>query len=296
MTEPLDPIGRKAHVLRSLRTLLQEEGFTEVVTPVARRADLGPGRRAGTDLAGGRSLRAMIGPTLRVNLSPARQRVYEIGVCFRPEAPDELHAPEFTMLDLYAAGLTFEGLIDLAAKLVGPHLPYPLERVSVADHLHAAFGVDLRREELGDLPLRMAAAIGADCAVPFKDVLGRYIGLKLEADAAGRAVFLTDYPVGGDEPCARLAPGTNAVLERFELIADGIEVVHGYKDEDDQAAFTERAKAVDLFDVEQHLAWQAIDAGLVPADTAGLGIGIERLCAAAAGIRDIRPYLQSPQF
>ena len=32
------------------------------------------------------------------------------------------------------------------------------------------------------------------------------------------------------------------------------------------------------------------------ADEARLGIGIERLCAAASGIRDIRPFLQSAQF
>lgn len=28
----------------------------------------------------------------------------------------------------------------------------------------------------------------------------------------------------------------------------------------------------------------------------GLGIGIERLCAASAGLRDITPFLQSPRF
>lgn len=118
----------------------------------------------------------------------------------------------------------------------------------------------------------------------------------MEADTLAKAVFLTDYPVGGDEPCARLAPGTEAVLERFELIADGIELVHGYTDENDQHAFLQRAEAAGLLDDEQRLAWAAIDAGLVPTDTAGLGIGIERLCAVDAGIRDIRPFLQSPQF
>ncbi|UYQ60061.1 amino acid--tRNA ligase-related protein [Streptomyces peucetius] len=291
------PIRTKAHVLRGLRTLLHDEGFTEVVTPVARRADLGPGRRAPAGLHEGRYLRAMIGPALRVNVSTDRPRVYEIGPCFRPEPPDALHAAEFTMLDLYAAELDFEGLIDLAWRLVGPHLPsYTPERLSIADHVHTEFGIDLRTEPIGDLHPRMAARIGAAAGEPFRDVLGRYIARELEAGTAGRAVFLTDYPSGGDEPCARLAPGTTAVLERFELIVDGIELVHGYTDETDRKAFTERAKAVGLYDDEQRLAQEAVESGAVPADTAGLGIGIERLCAASAGLRDIIPFLQSPQF
>ncbi|WP_055587064.1 amino acid--tRNA ligase-related protein [Peterkaempfera griseoplana] len=291
------PIRTKAHVLHSLRALLHDEGFTELITPVARRADLGPGRRAPAGVHQGRYLRAMIGPALRVNVSTELPRVYEIGPCFRPEPPDALHASEFTMLDLYAAKLGFEELIDLAWRLVGPHLPhYAPEQLSIADHVHDAFSIDLRTEPIGDLHPRMAARIGADPAEPFRDVLGRYVALELEAGTAGRAVFLTDYPTGGDEPCARLAHGTTAVLERFELIVDGIELVHGYTDETDRNAFTERAKAVGLYDDEQQLALDAVDAGTVPADTAGLGIGIERLCAASTGQRDITPFLQSPQF
>ncbi|MFF7400640.1 amino acid--tRNA ligase-related protein [Streptomyces murinus] len=297
MSAPSGPIRAKAHVLRELRALLHDEGFTEVITPVARRADLGSGRRVPAGLHDGRYLRAMIGPALRVNVSTGLPRVYEIGPCFRPEFPDALHAAEFTMLDLYAAHLGFEDLIGLAWRLVGPHLPsYTPAQLSIAGHVRDEFGIDLRTEPVSGLHPRMAARIGADTGEPFRDVLGRYIALELEAGTAGRAVFLTDYPTGGDEPCARLAPGTTAVLERFELIVDGIELVHGYTDETDQHAFTERAEAVGLYDDEQHLAQEAVEAGSVPADTAGLGIGIERLCAASAGLRDITPFLQSPHF
>ncbi|MEV7866630.1 amino acid--tRNA ligase-related protein [Streptomyces sp. NPDC088124] len=239
----------------------------------------------------------MIGPALRVNVSTDLPRLYEIGPCFRPESPDALHASEFTMLDLYAAHLGFEELIDLAWRLVGPHLPSCTpQRLSIAGHVRDEFGIDLCTEPVSGLHPRMAGRIGIDPGEPFRDVLGRYIALELEAGTTGRAVFLTDYPTGGDEPCARLAPGTAAVLERFELIVDGIELVHGYTDETDGKAFTERAKAVGLYDDEQRLARDAVEAGLVPADTAGLGIGIERLCAASAGLRDITPFLQPLQF
>lgn len=292
---PIDPISLKSDVLFSLRDTLRTQGFRELVTPVARRADLGPGRRASADLDGGRYLRAMIGPALRVNLEH-HSRIFEIGPCFRPEKPDDLHGCEFSMLDLYAAGEDFEFLFTLAEQLVTPHIPHTPQRVSVASHIRDFFGIDLRTEPLGDLPTRMAAHMNLSADAPFKTVLGHFVEGELETQSAGAALFLTDYPLGGDEPCARLTPGTTAVLNRFELLVDGIEVVHGYEDEPDGEAFVERARAVELYDVEQALAREAIDAGRVPAMSVGLGIGIERLCMAASGINDIRLFQQSTQF
>lgn len=295
MAEPSDPIRVKSHILASIRETLLDSGFLEVVTPALRRADLGVGRRTPVGSSGDGFLRTMIGPALRVNLG-YHPRVFEIGPCFRPEKPDDLHAAEFTMLDLYAADEAFEFLLDLAERLVTPHIPHTPARVSIADHIRDVFGVDLHHEPLGDLPKMLATYLNVSEATPFKDVLGEFIERDLEARSTGAAVFLTDYPLGGDEPCAKLTPGTVAVLNRFELIVDGIEVVHGYEDESDGQAFAARARAAGLHDQEQQLAWDAIDAGRVPAASVGLGLGIERLCAAGAGIRTIRPFQQSTQF
>ncbi|MGW3974617.1 amino acid--tRNA ligase-related protein [Streptomyces ardesiacus] len=291
----LNPVVMRSDLLFSLRDTLRAEAFVEVTTPTMRRADLGPGRRLPVDHDGRRFLRAMIGPALRVNLEHHR-RIFEIGACFRPEKPDELHAPEFQMLDLYAAGEDFDFLLTLAERLISPHLPYALQRVSVAGHVRDQFGVDLRREPLGDLPAQMAAHLGMSADVPFKTVLGQYVEREVEVQSTGAALFLTEYPVGGDEPCARLAPGTTAVLNRFEVLVDGIEVVHGYEDEPDGAAFVDRARAVDLYDDEQALAREAINSGRVPATSVGLGIGIERLCMAASGVKDISVFQPSLQF
>ncbi len=295
MSDPGDPIRSKSNILASIRNTLFDNDFLEVITPVIRRTDLGAGRRIPIGARGDGYLRAMIGPALRVNLD-CHPRVFEIGPCFRPEKLDDLHAPEFTMLDLYAAGESFEFLLDLAEQLVTPHIPYTPVRVSVADYIDDVFGVDLRRQPIGNLPTLMADYLQASDGTPFKDVLGRFIERDLESRSIGAAVFLTDYPLGGDEPCAKLTPGTLAVLNRFELIVDGIEVVHGYEDESDGSAFAQRALAVGLYDQEQQLVWDAIDAGHLTGASVGLGIGIERLCAAGAGIRDIRPFRQSAQF
>ncbi len=291
----LDPMALKSDILFALRSTLRGEAFTEAVTPVARRADLGPGRRAAVALDGGRFLRAMIGPALRMTLEH-NHRVYEIGPCFRPEEQDSLHASEFTMLDLYAAGEDFAFLVGLAERLVTPHIPYSPVKISVAEHVRDVFGIDLRREALGDLPQRMAERMAMSPDTPFPTVLGQFVERELETQSKGGAVFLTEYPLGGDEPCARLTPGTVAQLNRFEVIVDGIEVVHGYEDEPDGAAFAQRAREVGLYDQEQQLVRKAIDDGRIPACSVGLGIGIERLCMAASGVRDIDRFLQSSQF
>ncbi|MFE9801625.1 amino acid--tRNA ligase-related protein [Streptomyces goshikiensis] len=288
-------IALKSDVLFSLRNTLHAQGFVEVVTPTVRKADLGAGRRLTVGLNEGRFLRAMIGPALRVTLEH-HERVFEIGPCYRPEKSDELHANEFMMLDLYAANQDFEFLFNLAEQLVTPHLRYTPQRVSVAAHIKDLFGTDLRSEALGDLPARMASYLHLPAHTPFKNVLGQFVERELETQSAGAALFLTDYPLGGDEPCARLTPGTTGILNRFELLVDGIEVIHGYEDEPDGPAFTERARAVDLYDDEQALAREAIDAGRVPAASVGLGIGIERLCMAITGLKDISRFQQSLQF
>jgi elongation factor P--beta-lysine ligase len=290
-----DAITLKAAVLAGTRDILRAEGFVEVTTPVMRRADLGAGRRLKVVAGQGHQLRSMIGPALRMNLEH-HPRVFEIGPCFRPDKRDPLHATEFTMLDLYAAGESFDFLFTLAERLVAPHIPHKPTRISVAEHINTVFGIDLRTSPVAELPQRIAGRLGLPTEATLRDVLGPFIETELEPRTAGTAAFLTDFPLGGDEPCARLKPGTTAVLNQFELIVDGIEVVNGYEDEPDGAAFTVRAKAVGLYDDEQRLTREAIDAGRVPAASVGLGIGIERLCAASAGTRDIHPFRQSTQF
>ncbi|WP_158072107.1 transposase [Streptomyces sp. CB01580] len=86
------------------------------------------------------------------------------------------------------------------------------------------------------------------------DMLGLLLGVMVTAaDVGARAA--------AQVLLAQVAPGTTAVLERFELIVDGIELVHGYTGETDRNAFTERAKAVGLYDDEQQLAQEAVEAG-----------------------------------
>jgi lysyl-tRNA synthetase class 2 len=291
-----EAIDVKSELLFGIRSLLRSRGFAEIVTPTFRQADDLTGKRA-TAAVGGRDgwLRSMIGPALRYQLAHT-PKVFEIGACFRNDPADATHIPEFTMLDLYAAESSYDYLLELAEDLVQlAHAGTP-RRISVAEHLGATLGVDLTRETLDPYIGALARHLDQPADTPLHDLLDTYITTELEPDSAGAATFLVDMPLGGNEPCAKLRDGTTAVLNRFEVFIDGVEVVHGYEDETDAEAFIARASAIGLYNPEQSLVQTAINDGVVPARSVGLGIGIERLCMAATGALDIRLFQQSAVF
>jgi lysyl-tRNA synthetase class 2 len=291
----VDAISLKSEVLWELRRTLRNHDFKEVVTPVARRADLGPGKRATAELGERRYLRSMIGPALRHNLQ-FQPRIFEIGPCFRLDQPDLSHSREFTMLDLYAADEDFEFLFKLAEELVAGFVGSGFERISIAQRMHDKFGLNLNREHPRCVREKIAQHVGARADATLQEIIDSYIEQDLEPLSAGRRVFLWEFPVGGNEPCARIKPGTEAVLNRFELFVNGIEVVHGYQDETDAEAFVSRAIEAGLYDEEQRIVQDEISQGKVPPDSIGLGIGIERLCMAATGADDIGIFRQSAHF
>jgi len=293
---PREAIEVKSDLLYKIRALLREQGFAEVTTPTFRQADDLTGKRARATV-GGRDgwLRSMIGPALRYQLAHT-PRVFEIGACFRNETADSTHISEFSMLDLYAAHVGYDDLIELAENLVSLANPGIPHRISVADHLGTTLGVDLARETLDRHTAALAGHLDLPSDTPLQDLLESFIATELEPRSAGTVAFLVDMPLGGNEPCAKLREGTAAILNRFEVFIDGVEVVHGYQDETDAEAFIRRASAIGLYNPEQSLVQTAIHAGAVPAHSVGLGIGIERLCMAATGAHDISLFQQSAVF
>jgi lysyl-tRNA synthetase class 2 len=291
----LAAIDTTSELLWRIRTLLREDGFRELITPVFRRADDLTGKRVHADVGGPGFLRSMIGPALRYTLRHA-PRVFEIGPCFRSDDPDTTHSREFTMLDLYAAGEDYTFLTDLAQRLVRLAWPGKITAVSVAGHLAETLGIDLIHQRLDPHTATLAHHLALPAATPLHELLDAYIRIEIEPLTTGAAVFLTDMPLGGNEPCAQRRHGTAAILDRFEIFIDGIEVVHGYQDEPDSAEFIARATTIGLYNPEQALVQNEIRAGSVPAHSVGLGLGIERLCMAATGIHDIHRFRPSRCF
>ena len=276
-------------MLGHLRSCLRDRDFLELVTPVARKTQVPIANRPKVDLAGGRFLRTMIGPALRSTLKH-HSRVFEIGPCFRDDPADMTHSPEFTMLDLYAADESFDFLLNLALVLVAPAVRGEVVSISVAEVIKQRVGIDLSTQTVESAICELASAADCDPHEAPERIVDSFIEKIVEPKTNGCAAVVHDYPLGGSEPCARSKPGAMGVARRFEIFIEGIEVAHGYEDEIDLKAFAERAQAVNLFDEDQERIVNEINNGDVPLASVGMGIGVERLCMAVDGMKDIWKY------
>lgn len=121
----------------AMATVLSDEGFVEVVTPVLigkgslEKMGLGPDHplwRQVYWVDRTRCLRPMLAPNLYYVLShlqrlwPLPVRIFEVGSCFRKESKGSSHLSEFTMLNLVELGTasgTQERLTELAGLVMG---------------------------------------------------------------------------------------------------------------------------------------------------------------------------------
>src|SRR5574344_2795627 len=113
---------KRATILRTLRTVLDEAGYTEVETPSLQ------------NIAGGASARPFIthfnaldtDMYLRIATELYLKRlivggfegVYEIGKNFRNEGMDKNHNPEFTCMELYVQYKDYNWMMDFTEKLL----------------------------------------------------------------------------------------------------------------------------------------------------------------------------------
>lgn len=291
-------IRQKASVLAILRAILTAKGFIELNTSVMRRSSSEPFPRVRL-LQPEAWLRDSIEMALRYNLRFVN-RIFEIGPCFRDDSIDTTHTSEFMMLELYATDFDHASIVDLSAQIFSELSPsLTMERISVADVMRKDLGVDLAKEPEEFLvdKLRVKYPQFRDKATPSYQVINHYIEKHVEPLSHARLVAFEDYPISTISS-ARRKPGTRSIINRVEVFYNGLEVMHGYEDEDDLSDFKARAHSVNLWNAEEQLIHESLASGSLPIRTAGLGIGIERLCVAAFldGVGDIREFLFSHTF
>ena len=113
---------KRTKVIRTLRSVLDEAGYTEVETPILQ------------SIPGGASARPFITHhnTLDIDLYcriatelylkrlivGGFEGVYEIGKNFRNEGMDRTHNPEFTCMELYVAYKDYNWMMDFTEKLL----------------------------------------------------------------------------------------------------------------------------------------------------------------------------------
>ena len=318
-----DTFLQRATVIRTLRKVLDESGYTEVETPTLQM------------IAGGASARPFIthfnaldqDMYMRIATELYLKRlivggfegVYEIGKNFRNEGMDRNHNPEFTCMELYVQYKDYNWMMSFTEKL--------LETICIAvngkpereiDGNIVSFKAPYRRlpileaikEKTGfDCDGKSEEEIRAFCKEKGMDVdetmgKGKLIDELFGEFCEGTFIqptFITDYPVEMS-PLTKMHRSKPGLTERFELMVNGKELANAYSELNDpidqEERFIEQMKLADKGDDEamiiDHDFLRALQYGMPP--TSGIGIGIDRLVMLMTGKTFIQEVLFFPQM
>jgi lysyl-tRNA synthetase class 2 len=306
----LPHLRRRARLVADTRAWFAGRGYSEVETPCLVPC---PGMEPHLDvfetrfvakLGEGRErlfLRTSPEFALKKLLAGGVGRCFELARVWRNGEVSPLHAPEFTMLEFYAPGMTLDQLMDETEAYCGAMLGWtaPAARLSVAEAFARHAGVPDLLAVAGDASA-LAGAAGAKLRPreTWQDLFFRLMGERVEPAIAAQPTFLHAWPAS-EAALARPSPADPRVAERVELYAQGVELANGFVELTDAA---EQRARFDAWRVER-AALGGTDQGwdedfLVALETmpesAGIAIGFDRLAMLASGAASIDQVLWLP--
>ena len=318
-----DTFLQRATVIRTIRKVLDEAGYTEVETPtlqmIAGGASARPFMTHFNALDQDMYMRIATELYLKRLIVGGFEGVYEIGKNFRNEGMDRNHNPEFTCMELYVQYKDYNWMMSFTEKL--------LETVCIAvngkpereiDGNIVSFKAPYRRLPILDA---IKEKTGFDCDGKTEEEIRAFCLSKgMEVDETmgkGKLIdelfgefcegtfiqptFITDYPVEMS-PLTKMHRSKPGLTERFELMVNGKELANAYSELNDpidqEERFIEQMKLADKGDDEamiiDHDFLRALQYGMPP--TFGIGIGIDRLVMLMTGKFAIGEVMLFPQM
>jgi lysyl-tRNA synthetase, class II len=245
--------------------------------------------------------------------------VYEFSRNFRNEGMDRTHNPEFTILEFYVAYKdyfwmmdTTESMLEAAAMAVNGttlapvgdkqiDFKAPYKRISIYDAIQESTGTDVSRlNEAGLKALCDQLHIHTDPSMGKGKLIDELFGATSEHRFI-QPTFITDYPVEMS-PLTKKHRSKSGLVERFELIINGKEIANAYSELNDpldqRERFEDQVKLMERGDEEAMFIdydfLRSLEYGMPP--TAGIGIGIDRLCMLLTNQLSIQDVLLFPQM
>ncbi len=320
-------VTARAAVLRTIRHILDDQGYVEVEGPmlqtVAGGANARPFATHHQALDIPMKLRISLELYLKRMLVGGLERVYEVGRNFRNEGIDRDHNPEFTMLEAYRAYGDYHTMMELTETLivacvaaVNPildrdptilRIPYrggeidltpPFARVTILGAVSEAVGepVTLDRPDLGELASSHDVSVD-EAWGPGKIVQELFD--KLVESTIERPTFVCDFP-REISPLARPHRDDPALTEHFDLVAGGLELVTAFSELTDpieqRAKFELQQEMRDILGDEAHPLdeefLRALEHGMPPCG--GMGMGIDRLLMLLTDAPSLRDLIMFP--
>lgn len=314
---------KRAIVVRTLRAVLDEAGYTEVETPILQSIPGGASARPfithHNSLDVDLYLRIATELYLKRLIVGGFEGVYEVGKNFRNEGMDRNHNPEFTCMELYVQYKDYNWMMDFTEKLLericvavngcaestidGKTISFkaPYRRLPILEAIKEKTGYDLNgksEEEIRKICLELKMEI--DDTMGKGKLIDEIFGEFCEGTFI-QPTFITDYPIEMS-PLTKKHRDNPALTERFELMVNGKELANAYSELNDpidqeerfqdQLRLSEKGDDEAMFIDQDFL--RALQYGMPP--TSGIGIGIDRLVMLMTGQTTIQEVLFFPQM
>ena len=314
---------KRATVIKTMRAVLDEAGYTEVETPILQSIPGGASARPfithHNSLDMDLYLRIATELYLKRLIVGGFEGVYEIGKNFRNEGMDKNHNPEFTCMELYVQYKDYNWMMSFTEKLLericiavngcteteidGKTISFkaPYRRLPILEAIKEKTGYDL--EGKSEDEIRQACK---ELNMEIDDTMGKG---KLIDEIFGefcegtfiQPTFITDYPVEMS-PLTKMHRSKPGLTERFELMVNGKELANAYSELNDpidqeerfkdQLRLSEKGDDEAMFIDQDFL--KALQYGMPP--TSGIGIDIDRLTMLMTGESFIQEVLFFPQM
>ncbi len=314
---------KRATVVKTIRTVLDEAGYTEVETPTLQSIPGGASARPfithHNSLDMDLYLRIATELYLKRLIVGGFEGVYEIGKNFRNEGMDKNHNPEFTCMELYVQYKDYNWMMDFTEKLLervciavngkpeteidGKVISFkaPYRRLPILEAIKEKTGYDLEgksEEEIREVCKALNMEI--DDTMGKGKLIDEIFGEFCEGTFI-QPTFITDYPVEMS-PLTKMHRSKPGLTERFELMVNGKELANAYSELNDpidqeerfkdQLRLSEKGDDEAMFIDQDFL--KALQYGMPP--TSGIGIGIDRLVMLMTGNAFIQEVLFFPQM
>ena len=314
---------KRTQLVNSLRSFLNDKGYLEVETPVLQPiyggASARPFKTHHNTLDTTLYLRIANELYLKRLIVGGFDGVYEFAKDFRNEGMSRFHNPEFTQVELYVAYKDYHWMMDLVEEMiekaaidlhgttqvqVGEHVidfKRPWKRYTMFEAIQHFTGVDITHMDENQLrKTALELDVPVDESMGKGKIIDEIFGEKCEPNLI-QPTYITDYPVEMS-PLAKKHRTHEGLVERFEAICNGKEICNAFSELNDpidqRQRFEEQLELGKRGDDEamvlDHDFLRALEYGMPP--TAGLGVGIDRLCMIMTNSNSIQDVIFFPQM
>ncbi|MEQ8474532.1 MAG: lysine--tRNA ligase [Marinoscillum sp.] len=314
---------KRTQLVNTIRDFMNEHGYLEVETPILQPIHGGAAARPfethHNTLDMKLFLRIANELYLKRLIVGGFDGVYEFAKDFRNEGMSRFHNPEFTQIELYVAYKDYFWMMDFMEELVeriainlngdtkvkvGANtidFQRPWRRFTMFEAIKHFTGIDIA--EMEEAELRDTAR---KLEVPTDETMGKaklideIFGEKCEGQLI-QPTFIIDYPEEMS-PLTKKHRSKPGLVERFEAICNGKEIMNAYselndpidqrKRFEDQLELAKRGDDEAMMLDEDFL--RALEYGMPP--TSGVGLGIDRLSMIMTNSNSIQDVLFFPQM